>query len=326
MEKFKRKNLIRITVLTSLSIFSLFAVFSGTIAWFNCQRAFSADQDNFAIDRLDGGVAAISVYNFLGSTSDGEAYGFDPTPDHSIVWTDQSGTDSTGFEMGMFSLTDPHHPVLFLMTLSSSHAVVRLKTDYPYLAKTKPGVSPTVYPTFSAYLSAGGKSSGYYEITSDERQNAYYSDQGSSVKVATQYHYDAVSGESTLEWVDLGQFHNPLSSIIECHYVLFAGDPSASSVTGDLTKGGVTSEQEYFAIQKSDVESNEASFVEFDASGNPVYQSDTTIFDDDASGYTHLGVIIDYSVESLEYIYSYFLGHSFLNEGLGFKCDFRMEI
>ena len=56
------------------------------------------------------------------------------------------------------------------------------------------------------------------------------------------------------------------------------------------------------------------------------YQDDDNLYQGSTSGYTHLGIVIDYLPDSLEYIYSFYLGHTFLNAGLGFDCDWSMEI
>lgn len=321
-----KKNTLKIVSATSMVLFSLFACFSGCWAWFTAQRSQNSDANDFAVSKIDNGIASIGVYEYYGTTLDGSAYGFKPTADHSIAWSGQTGTDTTGFEMGKFSLGDPHHPVLFLMRLNGSFANVVLKTDYPYLAKAKPSDSAAEYATYSSLASTSGKASGYYQVANDENQNAYYVEDATNKKVTTQYYYDASEDEYTLSWIDLGQQQNPLSSIIESHYVLFSTDPTSSTTTGDLTTGGVTTSRTYFPIAKSLVEANRSTFVTFDASGNPIFGKRSTLFDGDVSGYAYLGIFLDYNAEALEHIYSYFLGHPFLNEGLGFKCDFNMEV
>ena len=64
----------------------------------------------------------------------------------------------------------------------------------------------------------------------------------------------------------------------------------------------------------------------YDNQGEPVFTSSINLFQGSTRGYTHLGIIIDYNIDSLEYLYAFFLGHRFLNAGLGFICDWSMEV
>ena len=59
----KNKNLIRIAAMTSMTIFSLMAVFAGTLAWFNANRVINNGADSMQISSLGGKLKSISFHS-----------------------------------------------------------------------------------------------------------------------------------------------------------------------------------------------------------------------------------------------------------------------
>ena len=251
-----------------MCVFTAFVAATSVLAWFSTNKNVNA------------------VHDFYGLTSDESEFGFNPTANHTITWDEHNGSDSGEFTMGSYSLNDPHHPVMFLFAVDGSNERITLKTDSTYLAQIEPSFTETVatYSALSTYAEGT-----MIEVTADE------------TRYGCKSVYKYTNSTFELQRVDLLQTNNPLSSIIDSHYVLFEDDPR-------------------------DNNSNRASFVSFNAEGEPVFANSVDLFQGSTRGYSHLGIIIDYYVESLEYLYSFFLGHVFLNAGLGFDCDWSMEI
>lgn len=114
------------------------------------------------------------------------------------------------------------------------------------------------------------------------------------------------------DYLDTTEDH-PLSSVVEFYAFTYASIP---------TEGG------YYAIPTSSFtrKTSEAkAFPEFDDYGE--YQdrldSEVTVFSGSTSG-MKLAIIIDYFSESLEYIYSYYMGNSTVSDGLHFSCDWGL--
>ena len=295
---------------------------TSVLAWFSTNKNVTPHSGSFSIAKVDSAVTAITVHDFYGSTQDESEFGFNPTANHTITWDEHNGSDSGEFAMGGYSLNDVHHPVMFLFAVDGSNERVTLKTDSTYLAKTAPLYSVTVasYSALSNY-----EAGTMVKVTRDE----------------TRYNCESIykynGSEFELQWVNLMQENNPLSSIIETHYVLFEDDPrdntgNVITKTGDLYLddgygGRVSQTRTYMPIASSSLtSSNAASFVSFNEQGEPVFKDSADLFQGSTRGYSHLGIIIDYYVESLEYLYSFFLGHAYLNAGLGFICDWSMEV
>lgn len=119
---------------------------------------------------------------------------------------------------------------------------------------------------------------------------------------------------------------NPLSSVIESQSITFTLDPKSNGkVTGNLVdETGTTVSRTYMPIVKSQL-SAKNSFATIN--GNNVdYQKATTFFEGDITGKTFIGVIINYNSESLNYISSWYLGNNYLLAGLGFTCDWSLEV
>ena len=120
--------------------------------------------------------------------------------------------------------------------------------------------------------------------------------------------------------------NNPLSSVIESQSLTFAVDPKVNgNVTGNLVNElGNTVSRTYMPIIKNQL-SEKKSFVKFN--GNAVdYKKEAKLFEGDITDKTFVGLIINYNSESLNYISSYYLGNSYLIEGLGFSCDWSLEV
>ena len=320
MKKLDKKTL-KIIAATAMSIFTLFSVFSASLAWFEMIKNVDGDANNMPIKKAESSISSISVHDFYGMTADESEFGFNPVANHTISWNDHAGTDSTGFTMGKYSLDDPHHPVLFLFALNGGAESIRFVTNSTYIANDEPEETVTV----ATYADLGTYEEGtIVKVTADENHEG----------VPTKYQY--TSSEFVLKWIELSAEKNPLSSVAVTHYFLFADDPRDNTgdnktKTGELVvddgEGGKTTESKTYVplASSSFTDSNKSSFVSFDSNWNPSFQESISVFDGNTTGYEYLGVTLDYYADSLEYISYYFLGHALLNDGLGFVCDWSLE-
>ena len=318
------KRKIQIVGASMMCIFSIFVTVTSVLAWFSTNKSANAGHGSFNIAKIDSAVTAITVHDFYGTTADESEFGFNPTPNHTITWDEHNGSDSGSFEMGAYSLTDPHHPVMFLFEVDGTNEIIKLKTDSPYLAKAIPANDYEVasYSTLATY-----EDDSIIKVLNDETHN----------NSVTYYRYHTRDSSFELEWMDLKQENNPLSSIVVSYYLLFEDDPTDStgscytktgSLMVDAGFGNKTAQTKtYMPVAASDLnDSNSASFVTFNANGEPVFNKTANLYQGATRGYSHIGIVIDYLPISLEYIYSFYLGHSFLNAGLGFVCDWSMEV
>ena len=322
------KNKFKIICAAVMCTFSLIVTVTGVLAWFSAQTHVNNESNNFTVLQTDSAVNSISVHDFYGSTSDGSEFGFNPTPSHTITWSDHYGNASqSSFSIGTYSMSDPHHPVLFLFGVNGSSENLRLITEYSYVANSEPVSSVTV-ATYSALGTYANNT--LIKVTSDENHRG----------ASTVYKYvipDDGSPYFDMQWIDLKQNNNPLSSIIQSHYILFTDSPLDNSGTNQTKTGNlmvdngqgvkIPSSRTYVPILTNSLtDQNKAGFVEFDSSWNPTFNKSISLYNGSIQGYSHIGIIFDYNLESLEYIYSFFLGHNYLNSSLGFSCDWKMEV
>jgi len=129
------------------------------------------------------------------------------------------------------------------------------------------------------------------------------------------------SSDATLE-----QSGNPLSSVIETQSLTFTNDPKNNGKqTGNLIdENGSTVSRTYMPIVKNSL-SSKSSFVTF-VGNTPRYEQQTKFFEGDITGKSYIGIVLNYNSESLNYIFSYYLGHTYLTNGLQFSCDWSLEV
>ena len=353
---------------TAMCVFSLLCAFMGAFAWFVSKMNEDADADQFAVNKVESAITSVAVHDFYGVCDDGVTLGFNPVANHSITWEEREGSDTVGFTMGTYSVDNPHHPVLLLMEVNGSLANLSLKTEYPYILGTAPTPVQATFATYAALNVAANKVEGndgkYFEVTNDEHQTAYYTEEGVNKRVTTRYKYNHADQSFEFVSTNLGQSDNPLSSVIKSNYVLYSDNPTDNAGTYQTTTGyfrasgravsGITyytrvkdgnsyvyTEDDEISIGNelggnhfvnrtyvpinSNFSTPTASFVTFSGSTYN-YSKKATLFQGSTAGNTHLAIILDYNSPSLEYLYSVYLGHPFLKTALSFKCDWSMDI
>ncbi len=274
------------------------------------------------------------------------------------------GVVNNAIRLGTYTLEYPHHPILMLFKVKGGEERIVAKTKYPFLAEDKPGNDPlsasNIVASYSALAAkAAGASDGeIFEVTNDENQQGRYeqynveTEEYDVLPSKTRYAYNASTGGFDLVWVDLSMENNPLSSVIETHWFGFSWDEenypyikqnsdyvinnSSTALvsktyneiddeTGAVTPQGATKGLWIGTSEFTD--DNKAGFVSIDEGGDDFeYAQTMEMFYGSTNTYSHVGVVVDYNSDAVEYISSYYLGHTYLNEGLTFLCDWVTEI
>lgn len=117
--------------------------------------------------------------------------------------------------------------------------------------------------------------------------------------------------------------NNTLSSVVEFFAFTYATEGETSLAS--RTRNG------YYTLPVSDFErdtEDAKAFAEFDDDGDYSgnFRSQVAIYNGPTAGYSYIGIVIDYFAESLEYIFSYFLGNDLLSDGLSFTCDWSLYL
>lgn len=145
-----------------------------------------------------------------------------------------------------------------------------------------------------------------------------------------------ITDENTYYIADGGEGHtvsnesNPLSSVVE--FYSFTYSKTASDATSLASRTISVESANYYSLKTSEfvrsgTGANQSSFVQLDNTGDyDDFVTEASLFSGNANDYAYLGVVIDYYSESLQYIYSYFMGDQVLNEDLMFSCDWEMRI
>ena len=112
---------------------------------------------------------------------------------------------------------------------------------------------------------------------------------------------------------------NPLSSVVQFHHVSF------SKTTDDPTSLDSRTSNNKISILKSELtNSSKSSFAVIENGQKTDFKNNITIFDGDVEELAYVGVVIDYFPDSVQYIYSYYMGANV--DELGYTCDWGMSL
>lgn len=292
----RRKNLMKIAALTSMMVFTLFSVFSGAIAWFTSVKNLSNGGDNMKVGIRYDVVSKISFHAQVGTKAVTEQdetknyYLFEKADYASIVITDNIAGNLT-FNHDSGAYKDWEAKTDKTSTLATYSLLAQ---DHPILI--------------------------LFDLVS------YTAEDPREVKIDFSTESDYLGFSNTITQAD-----NPLSSIVQFH---------SFGLTSALPSGGAyeSMTQSYPDTYLYGVERQ----IDYDKKWATVDDEDTATFDDDGvinlfsnldnSGnpsttvYTQIGVVMNYSISSLEYIYNKFLGNPILDNNLFFTWDWTMEM
>ena len=337
MGKFNRKklqnvNTLKIAAATSVILFSLLACFSGAYAWYNSIRTLDSNADNFSIDKINTAVVGITFHKYLGVTDkiDGTTYySFDPEDSGGVTFDAQGNPHESGIgiALGEYSLDNPVHPLLIMFSVANgAYQRIDLETDFSFLAEDSGYSLKTTVATFAALNSldkATLANGDYIKVTADEGHGG----------VSTIYKYISATRSYDMVWIDLNSGDNPLSSVVQFHSFEFSGTIAENTETYDLN---VVNEYGH-TVKENDVDgitidtadfttTNKSAFADFEDEDTYEYNKEINVYDGDVRGLTYVGIVVNYNSLALEYIFSKYLGHDYLSDGLTFKCDWTTKV
>ena len=293
-KKVTNKFTLKIAAATMLTIFSLFAFFMSTIAWFTAKKIANNQADTIALKNEQGKISCIEFYqvaenpNLADDELDiygrdlGIRYHFSTTPVGKITanWETRQITPSgaTNISLGTYSpLYGNKQPVMIRVTLIDDKILAN--EEYKITGETDQ----------TTFVAAASAIAGY-----DEENDTNYNPATAS----------------------LGHYKNPLSSVISW---------SSKAYTKTEFDNEFTDSDEY-VFDKSTLAANEDSFVNL--SNNTLTPSKEMYSGSCTTGsMKYITFVFYYNEDSLAYIYNAYLGQRVLEyETLLFYCDWKMML
>lgn len=114
---------------------------------------------------------------------------------------------------------------------------------------------------------------------------------------------------------------NPMSSVVQFYSVGFSkatDDPTSKASRTNINNHTIS-------ILKSELtDNNQSSFAQIENGEKTGFEKNITLFDGQVGEYAYMGIIIDYFPDSVQYIYSYYMGSNV--NVLGYICDWGMSL
>lgn len=326
MAKKKRSSSLRFVCAIAMSMFSLIALFVGTLAWFQSYRFRQAQSDDFGVESLHGKFKKLTLHQLLNEgdntdtfMTDGSSIRFDKTPFASATYNwETKEMNKVGMSnamlMGEYSPNYQSAPVLMLVELMQSYLI---SNDNSYEVK--------------ASITRPDQESGTYEsdMVAFRRRYGLSSTETEPNYIGREPGYDFEKDASNKENPTPKDFDNPLSSVIRFYSTSYANDDALSAITT----------QTAYQITKASLDKNnddvpdEGHFFSMTIGndGSTTYNGDfneSTVFFSADVGATvkYIAVIFDYYKEALEHIYNINLGNEVLDSDtpILFACDWNM--
>ena len=310
LSKLNNKKL-KLVAATSMTIFSLFALFMGTFAWFTANTAI--DNSGASINvKVKGKFAKISYHQYTGTPTEASC-SFNKTPVASLTYnweTHSFDKPKNGAEQEIDSFTLPiaqYDPIN-----KSKPVLVLIELTGEFNAESGTPVYVNAYTDTEGFLGA-----------KEERQ-------GSTTKFPI-YNLDGTEPNLLIETEDTSKDYYPLSSVIQ--FKSFGFDDAYYESWNANSTYNVT-----YTNTRSPVDHNfvyvdhDADESDFEQSSN-IFDSSSTnsaVYYTDVKKVKYIAVIVDYYDAAIEYIYSTFLGDETLEDTyeyvLNFVCDWEWEI
>ena len=293
------KTNIKIIALTSVCLFCLLTVFTGTFSWFqsivqvaNSAGGMEIDDEAGKLDYIEFHHASSIDYDNNGFAT---AYHFSKTVSGTISYdwsTGQASADGdTSFDLDAYSPMDVNHPVLM---------VVALRREYPLAAAGLIKITSTTET--EDFIGARENSMPVYDLDDPD------------VYIDTR----TIDGQSTHIY--------PLSSVVQFYSKDFSAseyNTHSSASTLDYTLGnGANDLGDAFGFVSVNNEAETSTFTQTVDSYTSVQDANKSV--------QYISIIIDYYPDAIEFIYSTFLGDETLEDeydyNLYYTCDWAMEI
>ena len=321
-----------------MAIFSLLTTFTATFAWFMSRRQVNNDADDFNVKVTPGLLETITFHQltdtngktmvYENGVSRPSQYRFNKTPIGTLTYNWNSSSQSIQYATGYtkmaldrYTSLDQEHPILLIITFkeeinasAGTIEVVGHSLVNHYLGEKKPNGDPYCSLTGSVYNSGAEDANEMIR-----KQEAVLED-----------------GNPKLNAFDEPIYRNwfPLSSAAKFQYAELSG--TGNSYEGQLSIDDITTETAYqFDLTASENTSELKtgdSFIKITNGELTKNFNPNTIIYSSSEGkkIKHLALVIDYYAEAIEYIYSTYLGNSYLEEDyegiLDFLCDWSLEI
>ncbi len=307
----RRKNLLNIVAMTSMCIFSLFAVFSGAVAWFSSVQNYGSGADNMEVTVVSGMFKKMTIHQSV--TYENQVFQFDQSPSATVSVDWNSGTssidftdpDATQVQMGLHSLLQGEQSALMFL--------IELDDAYDFGSDNALSINAS---TESGMIGDG---------FTDNNGNGVF-DEGD----VWDYPLEA-SG-------------NPLSNVITFFSNVHGGnlDEETGSYSPDMTTStynetatySVSADLPTRGADESGTILKKGSFadIESDELGNlevtDFRQEECFFKSSSESGVRFISIVLEYSDTAFDFIYNTFLGSDVLeqNEFIYFKCDWMLTI
>ena len=296
MKKKTNRTLLKLVAATSVTIFSLLAVFTGSLAWFQTIKQQRDDASTLKVKDVSGKFKQMTFHTLAEngktvSTNESQcSFKFNKTPVGTISynWSTKqfNPTGTTSITLQPYETLDRYQPMLLL---------VELQEEYEDLQAGDLLISAT-----ADHVEGKGFIGARDETTNEPLYDLSSSD------------IYTVNNNVKYYW---------LSSVIRFFSKSFNNSTFttfSSAATYDFTLGNMDNQAHFVNIDSSDETSSFTESID-------IYSSPAS------SSVKYIAVIIDYFPDAVEFIYSTFLGDATLESAeydyeLNFLCDWNMEV
>ena len=284
-----------------MCIFTLFSVFSASLAWFEMIKKVDETANNMPVSDIYGKFKQVTFHELehksIDEDEDDCSFSFNKTPVGTISYDwhakeiTRSGT--TSISLDDYQLLDQYHPVLLLIQLQKQ-----------YTALTNGDISVSADATDSSLQNAkdflGQKVTHQIDENTEEIVPKYQLDDSSIYTTISNKNYYWMSSVSR-----------------------FFAQPFDTNGFTTLSSG------EYYNFTLGDMQ--ESHFVNIQSSTETfTFNPEVTIYSANQNdNVEYIAVIIDYYPDAVESVYSTFLGNAILenaNYELDYRCDWSMGV
>ena len=288
---------------TGVTLFSLVAVFSATIAWFAMNKDVGGNGLSIATTRMDGKLQYVYFHSFDDETPNDTTFSFNKTPfaTYQFDWDDRSLTtvddENADWNMGSYTSFDKNHPMLVIFAFDKDYTSAHAG-DFYIQGKTTVNDFLGRRQTEGEHVGAPYYTLPQTQVNDEEHPTSLLMNQSGGTD------YYALSSVASFRY----------RAFSNSEYFTFLSNNSGDTLnipTSTLTNG-----------HAFNTINNAAESYTFDSTPK-IYQSSGT------ETVKYIALTIEYSADAIGYIYSTYLGDSGLNSYdsvLHFTCDWSFEV